>query len=140
MFSLYQLPKLRRTEMADMEAAVRDNSPGFFTRLGKSLSVGWYGVLEFCLQLVKLWPLWVVLLLAVASIFEILGGHRGLLPHELAEAEKIFGKSIDLSRVKIATASLPADLLNWINGDRPFTTMYIINFGRNAVIDMATAA
>jgi len=79
-----------------------------------------------------------VLLLAVASIFEILGGHRGLLPHELAEAEKIFGKSIDLSRVKIATASLPADLLNWINGDRPFTTMYIINFGRNAVIDMAT--
>lgn len=61
-----------------------------------------------------------------------------MLPHELAEAEKIFGKSIDLSRVKIATASLPADLLNWINGDRPFTTMYIINFGRNAVIDMAT--
>ena len=66
--SLYQLPKLRRTEMADMEAAVRDNSPGFFTRLGKSLSVGWYGVLEFCLQLVKLWPLWVVLLLAVVAV------------------------------------------------------------------------
>lgn len=66
--SMYQLPKLRRTEMADMEAAVRDNSPGFFTRLGKSLSVGWYGVLEFGLQLVKLWPLWAVLLLGVVVI------------------------------------------------------------------------
>lgn len=79
-----------------------------------------------------------VLLLAVAVIFEICGGHRGLLPNELAEAQKVFGSSIDLSRVKIATASVPADVLNWINGDRPFTTMYIINFGRNAVIDMAT--
>ena len=66
--SLYQLPKLRRTEMADMEAAVRQNSPGFFSRLGKSLSAGWYGVLEICLQLVKLWPLWVVLLLAVVAV------------------------------------------------------------------------
>ena len=66
--SLYQLPQMRRTEMADMEAAVRDKSPGSFTRLGKSLSVGWYGVLEFCLQLVKLWPLWVVLLLAVVAV------------------------------------------------------------------------
>lgn len=66
--SMYQLPKLRRTEMADMEAAVRDNSPGFFSRLGKSLSVGWYGVLELCLQLVRLWPLWVVLLLGVVVI------------------------------------------------------------------------
>ena len=45
--SLYQLPKLRRIEMADMEAAVRDNSPGFFTRLGKSLSVGWYGAVSY---------------------------------------------------------------------------------------------
>ena len=71
--SMYQLPKLRRTEMADMEAAVRDNSPGFFTRLGKSLSVGWYGVLEFSLQLVKLWPLWLVLILGVVVIRRLRG-------------------------------------------------------------------
>ena len=71
--SMYQLPKLRRTEMADMEAAVRDNSPGFFTRLGKSLSVGWYGVLEFSLQLVKLWPLWLVLILGVVVIKRLRG-------------------------------------------------------------------
>ena len=66
--SMYQLPKLRRTEMADMEAAVRDNSPGFFSRLGKSLSTGWYGVLELCLQLMKLWPLWVLLALAIVVV------------------------------------------------------------------------
>jgi hypothetical protein len=65
--SLYQLPKLRRTEMADMEAAVRENSPGFFTRLGNSLSTGWNGVLEFFLQVVKLWPLWMVLALVVVA-------------------------------------------------------------------------
>lgn len=66
--SLYQLPKLRRTEMADMEAAVRENGPGFFTRLGKSLSTGWFGLLEVGLQVVKLWPLWLVLLLGVVVV------------------------------------------------------------------------
>jgi hypothetical protein len=66
--SLYQLPNLRRTEMADMEAAVRENGPGFFTRLGKSLSTGWFGLLEVGLQVVKLWPLWLVLLLGVVVV------------------------------------------------------------------------
>ena len=71
--SLYQLPKLRRTEMADMEAAVRQNSPGFLTRLGKSLGAGWYGVLEVCLQLVKLWPLWVLLIVGAWAVRRIRG-------------------------------------------------------------------
>ena len=66
--SLYQLPKLRRTEMADMEAAVRDNGPGFFTRLGKSLGSGWFGLLEVALQAIKLWPLWLVLLLGIVAV------------------------------------------------------------------------
>ena len=66
--SLYQLPKLRRTEMADMEAAVRDNGPGFLTRLGKSLSTGWFGLLEIGLLLVRLWPLWLLLGLGVLAI------------------------------------------------------------------------
>ncbi|MET0893397.1 MAG: DUF4349 domain-containing protein [Pseudoxanthomonas sp.] len=66
--SLYQLPKLRRTEMADMEAAVRQNSPGFASRLGKSLSAGWYGVLEICLELVKLWPLWLLLVVLIGVV------------------------------------------------------------------------
>ena len=66
--SLYQLPKLRRTEMADMEVAVRDNGPGFFTRLGKSLGSGWFGLLEVALQAIKLWPLWLVLLLGIVAV------------------------------------------------------------------------
>ncbi|RZA37457.1 MAG: DUF4349 domain-containing protein [Lysobacteraceae bacterium] len=66
--SLYQLPKLRRTEMADMEAAVRDNGPGFLTRLGKSLSTGWFGLLEIGLLLVRLWPLWLLLALGLLAI------------------------------------------------------------------------
>lgn len=61
--SLYQLPKLRRTEMADMEAAVRESGPSFFSRLGGSLRAGWYGLLEIALALIRLWPLWLVLAL-----------------------------------------------------------------------------
>lgn len=62
--SLYQLPKLRRTEMADMEAAVRDSGPGFFSRLGESLRAGWFVLLEVGLVLAGLWPLWLALALA----------------------------------------------------------------------------
>jgi hypothetical protein len=79
-----------------------------------------------------------VVLLAFTSLLELAGGHRPLTAAERKEAEKIFGIAIDLDRVKIATASLAADVINYINGNRPFTTMYIINFGSKAVIDMPT--
>jgi hypothetical protein len=69
-----------------------------------------------------------VLALAFAVALEICGGHRALTPDERREARRIFGWSIDLDRVKIAVASLPADLINWLNGQRTFTTMYVINF------------
>jgi phage-related protein len=79
-----------------------------------------------------------VVLLAFTSLLELMGGHRALTPDERKEAEKIFGVSIDLDRVKVATASVAADVINYINGNRPFTTMYIINFGSKAVVDKAT--
>lgn len=66
--------------------------------------------------------------LAFAAILEALGGHRGLLPTELAEARKVFGWSIDLDRVKVANASYAADFIQAVNGGRPFTTMYVLNF------------
>jgi hypothetical protein len=69
-----------------------------------------------------------VLALAVAVFMEIWGGHRPLTPAERVEARRIFGWSIDLDRVKVAVASIPADIVNWLNGERPFTTMYVINF------------
>ena len=65
--SLYQLSKIRQTELTDVEAVFEANSPGFFPRLGSSLRVGWYGVLEVFIQLVKLWPLWLLVTLVVLA-------------------------------------------------------------------------
>lgn len=69
-----------------------------------------------------------VLALAFAVVMEIFGGHRSLTAAEIAEARKVFGWSIALERVKVAVSSIPADIVNWVNGGRPFTTMYVINF------------
>jgi Domain of unknown function (DUF4349) len=60
--SLYQASKIRKTELTDVEAVFQQNSPGFFARLGNSLSVGWYGVLDVLIALIKLWPLWIVVI------------------------------------------------------------------------------
>jgi hypothetical protein len=78
------------------------------------------------------------LALAFAVFMEISGGHRPLTPEERAEARRVFGYSIDLGRVKVARASIPADVVNWLNGQRPFTTMYVINFSSRARITMGT--
>jgi hypothetical protein len=69
-----------------------------------------------------------ILGLALAVIMEVFGGHRPLNAQEIKEARKVFGWSIPLGRVKLAVASVPADVINWINGNRTFTTMYVINF------------
>jgi hypothetical protein len=66
--------------------------------------------------------------LALATLLDVLGGHRPLTAEEKRQANRVFGISIDLSRVKVASASLPADLINLVNGERPFTTMYVLNF------------
>ncbi|MDR6841674.1 DUF4349 domain-containing protein [Pseudoxanthomonas sacheonensis] len=63
--SLYQLSKIRQTELTDVEAVFEANSPGFFPRLGSSLRIGWYGVLEAFIQLIALWPLWLLIAFGV---------------------------------------------------------------------------
>jgi hypothetical protein len=50
--------------LPDVEAIFRDNSPGFFSRLGDSLRVGWYGILDVFLALMRAWPMWLALVLA----------------------------------------------------------------------------
>lgn len=62
--SLYQSPRIRKTELADVEAVFEANSPGFFARLGSSLSVGWHGALNLLVELAKLWPLWLAAMIA----------------------------------------------------------------------------
>jgi hypothetical protein len=59
--SLYQLSKIRQTEMTDVEAVFQKHSPGFFTRLLDALRVGWYGVLDLLIGLMNVWPLWLVM-------------------------------------------------------------------------------
>lgn len=64
--SLYQAPRVRRTVRMDVEAAVRQDGPGFFPRLGHALSLGWSGLLDTAVALARLWPLW--LLLAAGAV------------------------------------------------------------------------
>lgn len=59
--TLYQLSKIRQTEMIDVEAVFQKHSPGFFTRLFDALRVGWYGVLDLFVALMNVWPLWLVM-------------------------------------------------------------------------------
>jgi hypothetical protein len=70
------------------------------------------------------------LFLAVTVFFEIWGSYRGLNDRERREAEIMFGSSIDLNRVKIASGNIPAEVAAWINGRTPFTTMYLLNFAK----------
>jgi hypothetical protein len=58
--SLYQLSKIRQTEMIDVEAVFQKHSPGFFTRLFDAMRVGWYGVLDLFIGLMNVWPLWLI--------------------------------------------------------------------------------
>jgi hypothetical protein len=66
--SIHQTPLLRRTERMDVDAVVRRDGPGFFTRLGHALAQGWYGLLDGAIALSRLWPLW---LLLAASVFVV---------------------------------------------------------------------
>lgn len=79
---------------------------------------------------------------AAAVLFSILmdifGSHRGLTPQERAEAEKVFGASINLDRVKLTDANWASDFILWVNGNRPFTTMYVINYKSGTTITTKT--
>jgi hypothetical protein len=81
-----------------------------------------------------------VLLLAFAVVLEMCGGYRPLTAAEMAEARKVFGNAIDLNRVKLGFAKLPGDVLRYVNVELPraFTTMYLLNFGPGAKVDMQT--
>ena len=83
-----------------------------------------------------------VLLLAFAVVLELCGGYKPLsdIPGAIDQATKVFGTAIDLSRVKIGFAKLPGDVIRYLNIEMPraFTTMYLLNFGPGAVVDIQT--
>jgi hypothetical protein len=83
-----------------------------------------------------------IALLAFAVILEICGGYRPLssVPGAVDQARRVFGSAIALDRVQIGFAKLPGDVIRYVNIELPraFTTMYLLNFGPGAVVDMQT--
>lgn len=69
--SLYQTPRIRQTELTDVEAVFRQNRAGFLARLGTSLRVGWDGALNAVIELGKLWPLWLLLLVGAVAYLRL---------------------------------------------------------------------
>ena len=78
--TLYQLSKIRQTEMVDVEAVFEKHSPGFFWRLFSALRVGWYGLLDLLLALLQVWPLWLAVGLGVYGLRRWSIARRGKRP------------------------------------------------------------
>lgn len=66
--SLYQLSKIRKTEIDDVDAIAKASRPGFFSRLFSAISVGWYGLLDILVSLFAIWPLWLAIGFGVFAI------------------------------------------------------------------------
>jgi hypothetical protein len=66
--SLYQLSKIRKTELDDVDAIAKAIRPGFFKRLFSAFSTGWYGLLDIVVDLFVVWPVWLVIGLLVLAI------------------------------------------------------------------------
>ncbi len=78
--TLYQLSKIRQTEMVDVEAVFEKHGPGFFWRLFSALRVGWYGLLDLLLALLQVWPLWLAVGLGVYGLRRWSLARRGKRP------------------------------------------------------------
>mgnify|MGYP003561988398 CR=1 FL=1 len=87
--TLYQLSKIRQTEMVDVEAVFQKHSPGFFTRLFDALRVGWYGVLDLFIGLMNVWPLWLVMGLGLYGLrrWSVSRRKHGPVPPQSAAAD-----------------------------------------------------
>ncbi len=68
-----------------------------------------------------------IVALALSVLLETLTFQRRLSAEEMRHARLIYGTSIDLNQVRVAS-SFPTDVAFLLNGQRPFTTMYILNF------------
>lgn len=66
--SLYQLSKVRKTEIDDVDAIAKAIRPGFFKRLFAAFSTGWYGLLDIVVELFALWPLWLAIGFGLVAI------------------------------------------------------------------------
>ncbi|HNV83000.1 MAG TPA: DUF4349 domain-containing protein [Arenimonas sp.] len=66
--SLYQLSKVRKTEVDDVDAIAKEIRPGFFSRMFSAVSVGWYALLDIVIDVIAIWPLWLLIGLVVFAV------------------------------------------------------------------------
>jgi Domain of unknown function (DUF4349) len=59
--SLYQLSKVQKAEVANVDAMIDANRPGFFSQLMDAMSTGWRGFLALIIALSTVWPLWLLI-------------------------------------------------------------------------------
>ena len=72
--TLNQPNKVLQSERVDLETTFHKTRPGFFSRLGDQLSGGWYGLLDFVLVMLRIWPVLLVLGAVVAVVLRIRRG------------------------------------------------------------------
>ena len=113
--------------LLDLRTAFKEGLIEGLTQIG-------YSALRLMKEAVKIGASAAAVLFAI--LMDILGTNRGLDAEERAEAEKIFGNSINLNMVKLTDANFAADFIMWMNNNRPFTTMYVINYKSGTTLDM----
>lgn len=117
--TLIHIKEVLSNILVEVRAAFREGLIKGLIQIGKS-------AVTLMVEAVKISASVAAVLFAI--LMDVFGSHRGLNATERAEAEKVFGVSIDLDQVQLTTASFPADLIMWLNKNRPFTTMYVINY------------
>lgn len=68
--NLYQDAQVRQQIEPDTEALMADAGPGFFQRIGIALQAGWRGLLQAIVIATYLWPLWLVLSVIAAALWQ----------------------------------------------------------------------
>jgi Domain of unknown function (DUF4349) len=58
--ALYQSNQLRRSEVVDTNAVFEDHRPGLLRRIGESLAIGWYWLMDLLIVALAAWPFWLV--------------------------------------------------------------------------------
>ncbi|MGY4514436.1 DUF4349 domain-containing protein [Lysobacter sp. HA18] len=67
-FALTQPQQVRRAERPDVDSILRNERPGFFSRLGTALADGGRGLLDVLIALIAIWPLWLVVATVVIAL------------------------------------------------------------------------
>ncbi|AXI01850.1 DUF4349 domain-containing protein [Aquirhabdus parva] len=73
---IHQPNKVRKTESNDLNRVVAESRPNFFKRLADSLLIGWYGVVDFLIEFMKVWPLWLFIGLVTFGIYRFRKGRK----------------------------------------------------------------